>query len=329
MFQLLSAHQKRKMATWYNLPSELHHLILHYFCASLIEDLTTLGETVWDCVDSSYVWEHDLIEWPKSPRSLSSYLSALRTCRLFHRIITGVIKINAESVPDALQRVQRENLQKVFETLYDDVSSGIVHVNLFFFVAGCFWRNPQVFGEIDLIMKVLCWTSQSSRLMLIPHLESWLLRHASLATSEDDWVEVLPIDDGDDGFIFAHLKTSSLNIKWCDMVVSKVSGIAEIESHESKENLPPCNPDLPLLCNIRESSPDSWWLFPSYNFGSNDDDDEWTLVDYMQQKIYSGADGTSSYCWKENIWDVGWRGKQELGEFGESDALHDESPCNE
>jgi hypothetical protein len=315
------------MATWHDLPSELHHLILYYFCASLVEDLIVLGETVWDCVDPNYIWEHDLIEWPKSPQSLSSYFSALLTCQLFHRIITGVVNIDGESIPDALQRVQRENVHQILERLYDEVSSGIVHINLFYFAAGCFWRNSQVFGEVDLLMKVLCWTSQKSRLMLIPHLESWLLRHASLAASENVRIELLPVDDGDDDFVFARLKTGSLNIKWDDLVVSKVSGVAENGNEESEENHPPCDPELPLLRDIREASLDSWWLFPSYNFGSNDDDDEWTLVDYGQQKIYSGSDGTSSYCWKENIWDVErWRRDQALGTLGDSDASHNKTP---
>jgi hypothetical protein len=74
-----------------------------------------------------------------------------------------------------------------------------------------------------------------------------------------------------------------------------------------------CDPYLPVLCDIRESEPDTWWLFPpeDYFYTTIDDEDcglaeyqnHWFLVNYKLRTLYMGPNGTEAYYW-DNVWDI-------------------------
>ena len=74
-----------------------------------------------------------------------------------------------------------------------------------------------------------------------------------------------------------------------------------------------CDPDLPVVCDIRDDELDTWWLFPPEDFYHTKVDGEkygraeyynhWFLVNYERRKLYMGPDGTEAYHW-DDLWDI-------------------------
>ena len=155
----------------------------------------------------------------------------------------------------------------------------------------------------SIILDVLGWIIQESRLILVPLLEPWLLRHAQNVDEgeggEEQTVERIGVEGDREDCTFMFLRRGSYK------VFDYIYSIAEVTqgNEESEGDFPPCGQDLSLLGDIRDSLPDTWWLFPADDYGIAIDENQWTLVNYQQKKIYSGPTASSGYTWIDGVWD--------------------------
>jgi hypothetical protein len=300
------------MAKWHDFPPEVQRLILRRFCADLVVDFTNSHINPWENVEYTFDSEESGV-WPKQPETLFSFSSALQTCRYFHHTITDDIKLNGESTDVLLQRQQHQVIRDILNRQYDDPASILLEVGFLYTLAGCFWKNPIVFEDRSVLDAVLAWLEPSSRMMLIPHLETWLLYHArpNVASASDGPVNaIITVGVGGDveDCLWMRLKEGSLKLSGSILSIATIAGVvADEEVDNDKNESPPCDPNIFVLRDIKNSDPNTWWFFPPEDFGIAVDEMEWTLVNYRLQKIYCGPEGSWGRYW-EDVWDVpNWR----------------------
>src|SRR5271170_3343536 len=164
------------MATWNSLPPEIHDMILSFVCKDLIAKYTPFRPNdIHRCN-----WRPSDPKFPKTPLSLRRFSSLLRTSRHFYRSITG-LKINGESVIEKLQSLQKskcEQMLRIFNHRYRTHASDAT-VGVFIKMAGWFWKNPQICADFELVFRILRTLERKSLIVLIPHLEEWVMKHAS------------------------------------------------------------------------------------------------------------------------------------------------------
>lgn len=247
---------------------------------------------MWDTIDDAYFDEDEHpLKWPDPLQCLTSFSSAMRTCRYFHDAMTLVT--NGESAVQRIQRIQYTNVENILDLLTNEVSSGLTSVAIFYSAAGSFWKNPKVQEPSEFLLRVLMWIPQRSRLMLMPHLESWVLRRA-YPSNLCGRIGTYLSDQG-----IMCLNGGAIKDYW----VTSILDVAKWEANDANDE------DCPAVEDILNSRPESWWMFPSTDYGSNED--EWTLVNYDDRKIYSGPNAASWYRW-EDIWDVeNWKTNKE------------------
>jgi hypothetical protein len=295
------------MAKWHDLPLEIRDSILSCFCADIVAEFAELGFGPWE--NEAYEWIPDeSSEWPKSPECLYSFSSALRTCRYFHNTITNHIKINGETSGVILQREQHMRVRAILDLQRDDPASVLVRVGLLYVVAGCFWRNPIVYEDFNFLDDVLVWITPISRMMLIPHLEPWLLCHARPTESPASLIIRVGVGGDIDNCLWMQLREGSLRVEGSILSIVSIAGVATLDDPiDEDDEFPPCDQNLPALLDIKNSPPDTWWFFPPEDLGVAVDEMQWSLVNYRRQKIYSGPDGSWGRYWKD-IWNVtNWR----------------------
>jgi hypothetical protein len=164
-----------------------------------------------------------------------------------------------------------------------------------------------VFDSENRFCMFLMTIPQLSRLILIPHLQPWLLYKTGQEEEEDSF-----ISGGGDG---GEGEDDALDVVSIAGVANKPAtrrcdygGLDEKEFHEymlvQQKFDPTCNHELPVLCDIRESEPDTWWLFPPEDcYTTTVDNEHWFLVNYKLRKLYMGPNGTEAYYW-DNVWDI-------------------------
>ena len=160
------------MGTWNDLPPEIRDIILNFFCYSIVHEFVELGKDPWRGCDLYWV-----PRGPKSPASFTNLLSALRTCRYFQFVIQDIIKIDNTSTIEKLELLQ-------YKRVHDLAIRIPVHglptsiVARFKELAGKFWVNPHVMSSLNLMEELLEALPVESRTLIIPHLRTWLFRHA-------------------------------------------------------------------------------------------------------------------------------------------------------
>jgi hypothetical protein len=121
------------MPTWGDLPRVVRLLILRTFCADLVPDLKALRQIVrcrvrWKLEGEAIAAarrtpkelssaEEPALEWPPAPTSLTSFLSAVTTCREFADLILTEIKFDGRSTADLLLETQFANVKDMTDTV--------------------------------------------------------------------------------------------------------------------------------------------------------------------------------------------------------------------
>jgi hypothetical protein len=205
------------MPDWEDFPRAVRYHLLRTFCAEIIADFKDLGKSIRrvvkrDFTDSFYANKEDSfapypaheppLEWPPTPPSLTSFLSAITTCREFNDIILKEVKFDDRSTHDLLVEQQYANVNDIVR-LVDSESNdnGFVvplgggglfaglfkeplaycylpEVGVYYQVAGAFWKNAE-FAKSGFIMMtdILQYSTQRSSQLLLPHLGPWLQHH--------------------------------------------------------------------------------------------------------------------------------------------------------
>jgi len=370
------------MAAWYDLPREIQHNILSIYCEDLVADFSdSLEADPWGTRPYSLVKELKTLAWPEPPTPLVFFASALKTCRNFYNIISDEIRIEDDSSPGrVLQRHQYDGMRELARNLrsHSRWQVGLLdescYVHFIYRKVGCFWKNPMIFDTVNRFCTFLMTIPRLSRLILIPHLQPWLVHETGQEEEEDSIIS----DSGDEGEgedededeeLFenpldavkydasSNVRSRSQhtgrvltlgvggNLDHCqhmrleegqfftdddklDVVsiagvlnkpAKRISDERELDENELQHEFEQqrfdrsCDPYLPVLCDIRESEPDTWWLFPpeDYFYTTIDDEDcglaeyqnHWFLVNYKLRTLYMGPNGTEAYYW-DNVWDI-------------------------
>src|SRR5271170_100897 len=162
------------MATWNELPIEIHYHILSLFCADVINDYTHL-EKRHHPRQTKPRRPFRVHAWQRPPAPLISFSSAILTCRSFYDAIIHDLKFNGVPPCEALQILQANRLKGLTSKYRTAYEVGLhVHVK----EVGWFWKNPRIIEDATLIPQALaCKLSPKSLLILLPHLEPWIAKH--------------------------------------------------------------------------------------------------------------------------------------------------------
>lgn len=304
------------MVSWQDLPPEIHEIILQQFCNIIASDFETLPQITTSEFRVRYgSFGTDNLEWPKqAPKCLCSFVSALRTCRYFWYIINNGVKVKGVSPVTALQQIQLLNIyqfnsakdERLFEGNLVDEATDLVYLYL---ISGCFWRNPLII-EFDMVIEgVFLSLCDRGKLMLIPHLESWLLHFSEPLSpfpqemGQRTWELELQDPDGELDNVFIHLVNGNKVLYGDIFVLESIEGVAEGNLNEDIPDVV-----LPLFHDIQKSPPNTWWYFPMAAEMSTDYHElescfTWFLVNYELRKMYIGPQWGQVYSW-ENPWEV-------------------------
>jgi hypothetical protein len=164
------------MPTWDDLPREIRDHVLYIFCLDAIDDYIALTDDFDECIDLVGSWfVSPSTFWPRSPQSLRDFSSVFRTCRYFHTVLTD-IKYDAKSPVEILQTLQHNKVQYILNGLFDCDCQNC-HLGELFRLVGCFWKNSKILDDPKCIGDVLKRLSGEGFMMLIPHLQDWVLKH--------------------------------------------------------------------------------------------------------------------------------------------------------
>lgn len=172
------------MPTWDDLPLEFRDRVLYFFCLDIIDDYLALTEDFDDCIDSigSY-FNSPSAFLPRSPQSLRDFSSVFQTCRHFRNVLTN-IKFKDKSPVEILQTAQYQRLRYIIQGL-SDCDGENCNFGEIFRPVGCFWKNSKVLNDPECIGNVLKQLSAESFMILIPHLEDWVLQHTESKSESD------------------------------------------------------------------------------------------------------------------------------------------------
>jgi len=281
------------MTTWRNLPLEIRRLILKQFCVEVLDDFNAIAADPFEWMDFS--WPEDKLVWPDSPQPLKWFSSAIKTSRDFHTIIQEE-RFDGRSPGDTLKSIQVGMIDKIIEEQFDNEASQILDIIWLYQIAGCFWKNEE-FMNAEKLSRVLAWINPKSRLMLIPHLENWLLKNAQPKNPSLPDYSRIGIDGDCDSCSEIKLMGGSFVISTGMLIIVSLNGtVAGIHDEKLASDSKP-----PLVQDIESADPDSWWLFPADDMEGAVDENTWTLVNYRQKRIYAGPESSGGYRW-ENIW---------------------------
>jgi hypothetical protein len=288
------------MASWHDLPNEIRDEILRLFCLDLCYDFRRVISTLLPYLRRPES-RNDQFIWPSNgPSYLTSFASAIQTCHYFRNAIQNEIKVDGKSPGEALQDLQFDSIRKSLDfSRIRALAWGNVELEHVYAFAGCFWRNAKLAKSSyqRLLGKFLLHSlSPESRLSVIPHLEGWVLENAtSSCVSNKNVTLELERDDhfeNDGGIVLVRGNLAVLEV---DFVILSIDRVVIEQTIEGAE---------PVVDDIRNSTPGSWWLFHSsvgsYNYHNPVAFTKWVLVNYEQRKLYKG---TSCWCW-ESVWDL-------------------------
>jgi len=207
-----------------------------------------------------------------------------------------------------------------------------IDVGVFMEIAGIFWKNPLLLSTKSIavldIMEVL---NNESLIMLVPHLEQWVLTHASPISVEvmesHPFVDrhILPNSQRrlSFNFVTAVFETgSSIAYGRGSTDVRLIKGLYEGSEFEARGNKDPekqskfaqsqakKNQRLIEKCSVfKELGKGSgeWWLFSVEDCVSDHRRWWWIIVDYQGKRIW-GDMCQQEMCYWDDVWDVKtWR----------------------
>jgi hypothetical protein len=327
------------VATWHTLPLEIQDRILKFFCKYLIAHY----KFQYASFEIAIAWIGlRPLSWPASPQPLIDFSSALRTSRSFYHSIHG-LRINGESPVRQLQLIQKQIFEAILREANnrlsdrdhgdddDDSREDRVNVSLFKAFAGVFWKNPLVrerSGHLKTLLNVL---DNESSVLLIPHLEQWVLEHAvpidGLNSHDVNWY--CPRED--DGVVFqigSRFGAGSLS-----GVLTSIEGlyegsgfmedIYELETQNEAALLQAeRNQELIQKHHVFEElskGSGEWWLF---TLDGNSPDSSrlvwWIVVDYGGKRMWGNIFAEAEMCFWNDPWEFeSWR----LGGEGYSEGI--------
>ena len=202
-------------------------------------------------------------------------------------------------------------------------------VGEFMKVAGVFWKNPLIHEESDYIRKILGALNNRSVIMLLPHLEPWVLEHARPTPTTGPYELCVDAERSmhwhDPENFYATFETGSfvgpqMSCGWGsrDLLLS-IKGLYEgSEGAEAWRDTAKMNEELiercPVLNGFRKGAGE-WWLFvlPKVSF-FDDKTIFWVMVDYRGKRMW-GNMCEQKMCFWNDPWNLkSWR----LGEKKET-----------
>ena len=270
-------------------------------------------------------------EWPTAPEPLRNYSSALRTCHSFYNGLNRVI-INGGTVRSRLQTAQ---IRKCLAITNDVINNsewpyGVVDVAVFMKMAGVFWKNPLIMDAPKPILGIMEALDEMSLLMLVPHLEKWVLRHRQPRPAQHPSFVIRKLDcrgvirkyEPGQVAIFQPGSSISATFRWsqvcsvtnlyegseyeerAESIIEErrnhtTRGYAMIQQQANRKLLEIC----PALRELGRASGE-WWLF---SVNTLPDREWWILVNY-QEKLMWGNMCKPELCIWDDVWDPkSWR----------------------
>jgi hypothetical protein len=316
------------MANWYSLAPELHDMILSVFLQDVIYEYCVYNKK--DIYNSASI-DALVPEWPKAPEPLRNYSSALRTCRSFYNCLNRVI-LNGGTVRLRLQSAQVYKCLAITDDVVNNSEwpYGVVGVGVFMKMAGVFWKNPLIMDHApNPILRIMEALDEMSLLMLVPHLEKWVLRHRQPWPAQHHFVickldsrGVIQKYEPDQVAIFhpgssiltalgwsyvcsvTKLYEGSEHAELAESIIEErrnhtTRGYAMIQQQANRQLLEIC----PALRELGRASGE-WWLFSVH---TQPDKKWWILVNY-EEKLMWGNMCEPELCVWDDVWDPkSWR----------------------
>jgi hypothetical protein len=312
------------MATWNSLPPEIHDMILSFVCKDLIAKYTPFyPNDIRRCN-----WRTSDPKFPKTPLSLRRFSSLVRTCRHFYCSITG-LKINGESVIEKLQSLQKSKCEQMLQVFNDRYRTSIsdATVGVFIKMAGWFWKNPKICEDFELVFGILRTLEKENLIVLIPHLEEWMMKHAvetPLAYKYKYIKHDLHVHGGNREILSpvvfqpgSLMGPTNGGGGWAFSIKGLYKGSefqerndplrpkAEAESRQRKENeeiMSVC----PVLAELDKSFHEWWFIYVSQSHSL-------VLVDYSDKRIW-GNMSKQKLCLWDDVWNLrSWKVEGEDG----------------
>jgi hypothetical protein len=319
------------MTGWNALPPEIHHHILRLFCQDVIDKYTRGGSKPHHYERWTPVTEP---RFPAAPSCLRHISSAIRVCRFFHHTIVHDIKIHSVPAMKHLQILQLSKVRDIADHFKSHPSCwnrNPVHVGAFVKLAGVFWKNSLILDDPKDIFGVLEVLQKSSFMMLLPHLNEWVHRHAILQEEDNNmdfyaclmkewqYLDVVQVTFGFDakGSRFLHggsYKPRIFTIAGLYRGIDKQTQdlwdedeygaslhsdekLLEFQATENHE----CRSAFPILQLVDDAKPETWWVFQwIYADGW-----EWLLINFEEQIFWHRLMGNVVCLWNsgDGMWD--------------------------
>jgi hypothetical protein len=299
------------MAQWRDLPVEVSHIILRFFCISIVKQFSSYPprKHPWN---ARKLWKVAMT-YP-IPIPLSVFLSVLCTCKHFHHFITveftfrtGDLFVDEDyagfSTMQVLQSLQSNMVEDI---VYDMVRHRLHQRHITFLRAmfGKFWKSEFVLDDEDLLSEILRRLPDQSQTVLVCLLQEWLSLHAGdrdLAHRRryERTPNIVGVSLGVDRTLY--FSRGSLEFKWniegdfytvSDVVIdgstadSIGSNLFDSSSIEYSNDINPIHITPNTLPSICFDAPDTWWLFHLKGMSKR-----WFLVNYTNKCVFSGPDG--------------------------------------
>jgi hypothetical protein len=96
------------------------------------------------------------------------------------------LNINGENPIHILLQAEQK---KKYELIVANVPAGVsrchfIPVGGFMQIAGIFWKNPLICVDFDFMTSIMSVLGHEDLVMLIPHLEEWVMQHATARTDD-------------------------------------------------------------------------------------------------------------------------------------------------
>jgi len=205
-------------------------------------------------------------------------------------------------------------------------------------IVGIFWQNPLICGDFDFMMSIMSVLDQQGLIMLIPHLEEWVMQHATARTDdigsyvnravqvyeERNWLmDVYTAVFQVGSLIFPgrtqspilsvpiiSVKSPMISVKslcyGSNPADSHADGFLSLTEGEhasalAKKRNRELLKDIPALKEFEHSNGVEWWLW-SFKVG------ELVLVDYRGKRIWGNLCDVTKMVFWDDIWEVKtWR----------------------
>jgi hypothetical protein len=207
---------------------------------------------------------------------------------------------------------------------------GPIDVGVFMEIAGVFWKNPLILDmKSRAILDIMLVLNNQSLVMLVPHIEEWVLSHAVPVSNRKLFVSLDFQQDLAVVFGIGSLMVRDSPRGWIRSVKGLYQG-SEFKAGRDKKperqseyarSQTKMNERLvqkyPVFEELGKGSGE-WWLF-SLDKPDNDelDDRWWIIVDYRGKRMWGDISCKQKLCFWDDVWEVKtWTvGQQEpLGE---------------